>query len=81
LSPLAIATAAFRQSSWFQEEFLEGGCMRRNETNEKSGDNQEQVKGMFNGQDSATPAVTLPRFHVHQTHAAFRLRSKSAGDR
>ena len=25
--------------------------------------------------------VTLPRFHVHQTHAAFRLRSKSAGDR
>jgi hypothetical protein len=26
-------------------------------------------------------AVTLPRFHVHQTHAAFRLRSKSAGDR
>jgi aryl-alcohol dehydrogenase-like predicted oxidoreductase len=25
--------------------------------------------------------VTLPPFHVHQTHAAFRLRSKSAGDR
>jgi hypothetical protein len=25
--------------------------------------------------------LTLPRFHVHQTHAAFRLRSKSAGDR
>jgi predicted nucleic acid-binding protein len=24
--------------------------------------------------------LTLPRFHVHQTHAAFRLRSKSAGD-
>ena len=26
-------------------------------------------------------AVTLPRFHVHQTHAAFTLRSKSSGDR
>jgi hypothetical protein len=26
-------------------------------------------------------ALTLPRFHIHQTHAAFRLRSKSAGDR
>ena len=26
-------------------------------------------------------SLTLPRFHVHQTHAAFRLRSKSAGDR
>jgi hypothetical protein len=25
-------------------------------------------------------SVTVPRFHVHQTHAAFRLRSKSAGD-
>jgi hypothetical protein len=25
--------------------------------------------------------LTLPRFRVHQTHAAFRLRSKSAGDR
>jgi hypothetical protein len=25
--------------------------------------------------------LTLPRFHVHQTYAAFRLRSKSAGDR
>jgi hypothetical protein len=25
--------------------------------------------------------MTLPRFHVHQTYAAFRLRSKSAGDR
>jgi hypothetical protein len=25
--------------------------------------------------------LTLPRFHVQQTHAAFRLRSKSAGDR
>ena len=24
--------------------------------------------------------VTLPRFHVHQTFAALRLRSKSAGD-
>jgi hypothetical protein len=24
--------------------------------------------------------LTLPRFHVQQTHAAFRLRSKSAGD-
>jgi hypothetical protein len=24
--------------------------------------------------------MTVPRFHVHQTHAAFRLRSKSAGD-
>jgi hypothetical protein len=26
-------------------------------------------------------SLTLSRFHVHQTHAAFRLRSKSAGDR
>jgi hypothetical protein len=25
--------------------------------------------------------LTLPRFHVHQTYAAFMLRSKSAGDR
>ena len=25
--------------------------------------------------------LTLPRFHVHQTHAVFVLRSKSAGDR
>jgi TnpA family transposase len=25
--------------------------------------------------------LTLPRFHVQQTHAVFRLRSKSAGDR
>jgi hypothetical protein len=25
--------------------------------------------------------LTLPRFHVQQTHAAFKLRSKSAGDR
>jgi hypothetical protein len=32
--------------------------MRRNETNEKSGDNQEQFKGMFDGQDSATPAAS-----------------------
>src|SRR5450631_1858958 len=30
---------------------------------------------------SSPRALTLPRFHVHQTHAAFRLRSKSAGDR
>jgi hypothetical protein len=30
----------------------------------------------------AIEVLTLPRFHVHQTHAAFRLlRSKSAGDR
>lgn len=34
--------------------------MRRNETNEKSGDHREQFKGMFNAQDSATPAASNP---------------------
>ena len=28
-----------------------------------------------------TDTVTLPRFRVHQTYAAFMPRSKSAGDR
>jgi CHASE1-domain containing sensor protein len=41
------------------------------------------IENRFDGKPAwlGFDVLTLPRFHVHQTHAAFRLRSKSAGDR
>jgi uncharacterized protein (DUF433 family) len=47
----------------------------------KEGDTLTQLAEDYDTSPQSIEEVTLPRFHVHQTHAAFMLRSKSAGDR